>query len=171
MHTIELKHTTTASPEKLWLALTDPKYLTQWDGNRFAQNDACVGGTMRARTEDGTLFVAEILIYDLCERLVLLAPVPVNPEEPEEGNFTIRQEFTLEAQAGKTVLHFRATGFPDESAATMMRNSWGGFYLEKIGKVAESVSEKDVAQFTRPVALGNDFPGDVRHTELATLLR
>ncbi|MCB1060085.1 MAG: SRPBCC domain-containing protein [Calditrichaeota bacterium] len=171
MHSIELKHTTTASPEKLWLALTDPKYSRQWDGNRWGQNDACVGGQLRARTEEGTLFTAEILIYDVCERLAVLAQVPVNPEEPEEGTYTIRQEFTLEPQQGKTTLHVKFTGFPDESSATMMRNTWGGFYLEKIGKVAESVSEKDVAQFSRPIALGNDFPGDVRHTELATILR
>jgi uncharacterized protein YndB with AHSA1/START domain len=171
MHSIELKHTTSASADKVWLALTDPRYLTQWDGNRFVQNDACVGGTMRARTEDGVLYTAEILIYDVCERLVLLAQVPVNPEEPEEGSYIIRQEFSIDVQGGKTTLHVKFTGFPDESSATMMRNSWGGFYLEKIGKVAESVSEKDVVQFSRPIALGNDFPGDVRHTELATILR
>ncbi len=171
MHTFELKHTTPASAAKVWLALTDPKYLTQWDGNRFVQNDSCVGGTMRARTEDGTLFVADILHYDVCERLVLLAPVPVNPEEPEEGSYIVRQEFTLEPHADTTILHLKMTGFPDESSCTMMKNSWGGFYLEKIGKVAESVSNTDAEQLMRPLALGNDFPGDVRHTELATSFR
>ncbi len=167
MYTFELKHTTNASAKKLWLALTDPKYLTQWDGNRWVQNDACVGGKMRARTEEGDLAEAEILLYDVCERIATLAPVPNNPDEPEEGNFFVRLEFTLEPQAGKTALHMKATGFPDESSANMMRNSWGGFYLEKIGKVAESVSDKDA----QAPLHGHDFPGHVRHTELATSVR
>lgn len=167
MHTFELKHTTNASAKKLWLALTDPKYVTKWDGNRWGQNDACVGGKLRARTEDGTLFTADILLYDVCERLAVLATVPVNPEEPEEGSFMIRQEFTLEPHAGKTTLHVKMTGFPDEASANMMRNSWGGFYLEKIGKVAESVSDADANLSMHE----HDFPGHVRHTELATALR
>lgn len=167
MHTFELKHTISAAAQKVWLALTDPKYVTKWDGNRWGQNDACVGGTLRARTEDGTLFAAEILYYDVCERLTVLAPVPKNPEEPEEGTYTIRQEFTLEPHDGKTTLHLKASGFPDETSCTMMRNSWGGFYLEKIGKVAESVSDHDAQAELH----GHDFPGHVRHTELATALR
>jgi len=171
MHTFELKHTTTASAAQLWLALTDPKFITQWDGNRWAQNDACVGGKMRARTEDGVLAEAEILLYDVCQRIATLAPVPKNPDEPEEGWFYVRLEFTLEPLAGKTVLHMKASGFPDEAAANMMRNSWGGYYLEKIGKVAESVGEKDVQLFSRPLLFGNDHPGHVRHTELATTMR
>ena len=169
MHTCELKHTTNASAKKLWLALTDPKYLTQWDGNRWVQNDACVGGKMRARTEEGMLAEADILLYDVCERIATLAPMPVNPEEPEEGTYLVRLEFTLEPHAGSTTLHMKATGFPDESSCNMMRNSWGGFYLEKIGKVAESVSDKDVEP--RGHVHGNDFPGHVRATELATILR
>ncbi|MBK6911881.1 MAG: SRPBCC domain-containing protein [bacterium] len=171
MHTFELKHTTTASAAQLWLALTDPKYLTQWDGNRWAQNDACVGGKLRARNEDGLLFEAEILLYDMCARLACLAPVPKNPEEPEEGSYLVRQEFWLEAHAGKTTLHLKMTGFPDEAAATMMRNSWGGYYLEKIGKVAESVSPQDASNFTRGATRGAHYPGHIRHTELATIVR
>ncbi|NUO19419.1 SRPBCC domain-containing protein [bacterium] len=167
MHTFELKHTTSASAKKLWLALTDPKYLTQWDGNRWVQNDACVGGKMRARSEEGDLAEAEILLYDVCERIATLAPMPINPEEPEEGSYLVRLEFTLEPQANGTTLHMKATGFPDEGSCTMMRNSWGGFYLEKIGKVAESVSDHDANAELH----GQDFPGHVRHTELATALR
>jgi len=165
MHTFELKHNSTTAAAKLWLALTDPKYITKWDGNRWVQNDACVGGKMRARSEDGTLAEAEILMYEPCRRIATLAPVPKNPEEPEEGFFLVRLELTLEAQAAGTVLHMKATGFPDESSCNMMRNSWGGFYLEKIGKVAEAIPGDD-AVFSR--VIGNDFPGHVRHTELAT---
>lgn len=171
MHTFTLNFTTKAMREKLWLALTDPKYTTQWDGNRWAQNDACLGGTMRARNEEGLLFEAEILRYDVGEKLVTLVPVPKNPEEPEEGSFPVRLEFALEPLHDKTILHMKATGFPDESSAAMMKNSWGGFYLEKIGKVAEAVSDTDAAALNKPTASGNDFPGHVRHTELATLLK
>ncbi|MCB9357499.1 MAG: SRPBCC domain-containing protein [Calditrichaeota bacterium] len=170
MHTFTLNFSTPASAEQVWLALTDPKYTTQWDGNRWGQNDACVGGQLRARNEDGLLFTAEILLYDKRERLAVLAPVPVNPEEPEEGSYVVRQQFTLEPQKGKTVLHVSMTGFPDEASMKMIQNSWGGYYLEKIGKVAESVSKQDLEEFLRHMH-GNDFPGHVRHTELATMTR
>lgn len=167
MHTFELKHTSTASAAQLWLALTDPKYITKWDGNRWVQNDACVGGKMRTRTEEGMYAEAEILLYDINERLATLAPMPKDPEEPEEGFYLVRLEFRIEPSAKETTLFMKATGFPDESSCTMMRNSWGGFYLEKIGKVAESVAVKDA----HPHVHGNDFPGHVRHTELATVMR
>lgn len=170
MHTFTLNYAAPASVEKVWLALTDPKYTTKWDGNRWGQNDGRVGGKLRARNEEGTLFEAEILLYDVCERLAALVAVPVNPEEPEEGSYLVRQEFTLEPQQGKTVLHLKMTGFPDEASMQMMQNSWGGYYLEKIGKVAESVSEQDVEEFLSHVD-EHDFPGHVRHTELATVLR
>ncbi|MBK6765363.1 MAG: SRPBCC domain-containing protein [bacterium] len=165
MHTFELKHTTTASAAQLWLALTDPKYITKWDGNRWVHNDGCVGGKMRARTEEGTLAEAEILLYEPSERIATLAPMPKNPEEPEEGFYFVRLEFRIEAHGKETTLHMKANGFPDESSCTMMRNSWGGFYLEKIGKVAEGVPAADTLH---PHTAGNDFPGHVRHTELAT---
>lgn len=171
MHTFTLNFSTAVAAERLWLALTDPKYTTKWDGNRWAQNDARVGGKMRARTEDGILAEAEILAYEPCTRLAVLPTLFNNPEEPEDGTFLARMEFTLEPQKEKTQLAMKVTGFPDEAKAAMMKNSWGGFYLEKIAKVAESIPAKEVEQFLHSLEEQNDFPGHVRHTELATAIR
>ena len=138
MPSIELKLSIAAPPSRVFAALTDPDKITQWDLCRWAHNDMRLGGKLRKRDDHGALHEGEIIAYHPPYEFALLWPVAKDPDEPEEGTFPVRMSFTLEGVGTESVLRFSAQGFPSEELATREKNTWGGFFLEKIKKVAEA---------------------------------
>ena len=47
-------------------------------------------------------------------------------------------EFFIEAAGEKSLLTLTAHGFPTEDLAARERNTWGGYFLEKVKKAAEA---------------------------------
>jgi len=157
MHSFELKIVIEAAAGKIFAALTDPRWMAKWDPARWIVCDAHCGGRIRKRDEEDSLAEGEIVVYEPPMRFSYLWPVPTDPDEPEEDVFLVRYEFASEMHGKKSVLTMTATGFPTEELAEREKNSWGGYYLEKIKKVAESMPEDEHAQLDpakRPVRSG-----------------
>ncbi len=133
----ELKLPIAAPPAKVFAALTEPDKITQWDMCRWAYNDMRVGGRLRKRDNHGELREGEIVSYDPPYEFAFVWPVAKDPDEPEEGTFLARMQFTVENGQGQSTLRFNAQGFPSEDLANREKNTWGGYFLEKIKKVAE----------------------------------
>ncbi len=137
MHSFELRTVIAAAPSQVFAAITDPKYVMKWDYCTWVQNDNRLGGRIKKRDEEGRLFESEIVAYAPPFRLGLLSPVLVDTEDEDEGRFTVRLEYTVEPHEQQSVLTLRAVGFPAEELAARERNSWGGYFLEKLKSVAE----------------------------------
>jgi len=141
MFSFELKTVIAAGPEKVFAALTDPQYLTQWDYCRWVQNDYRLGGKVRKRDEDMRLFEGEIVIFEPPFRYGVVWPLLVNTEDEEDGRFPVRFEYALDAHEQQTALTLRAEGFPTEDLCERERNTWGGYFLEKLKKVVEQTKK------------------------------
>lgn len=135
MHSFELKTVIAATPTKVFAVLTDPRYVTEWDYCTWIQNDMRLGGKVRKRDAEGRLFEGEIVGYQPPFKFALVWPVLIDDED--EGRFVTRKEFTIDAHEEKSVLTVRWQGFPSAELAAREQNSWGGYFLEKIKKVAE----------------------------------
>ena len=138
MHSFELKAAMGAAPHKIFAALTEPKLITKWEHFRWAQHDMRAGGRVRKRDDDGQLFAGEIVIFEPPFRYGVLWPVPKDTDDLDEGTFLVRMEFEIEAHGDKSTLTLKAEGFPEQALADREKISWGGFYLDKLRKVAES---------------------------------
>jgi uncharacterized protein YndB with AHSA1/START domain len=138
MPSFELKLSISAPPSKVFAVLTEPDKITQWDTCRWAYNDMRLGGKLRKRDDHGALHEGEIVTYAPPYEFACIWPVAKDSDEPEEGTFPVRMQFTIEAAGNESTLRFSAQGFPSEDLATRERNTWGGYFLEKIKKVAES---------------------------------
>jgi uncharacterized protein YndB with AHSA1/START domain len=139
MPAFELKVPISAPPSKVFAALTEPDKIIQWDMCRWAKNDMHLGGKLRKRDDHGALHEGEIVAYLSPYMFAILWPVAKDPDEPEEGTFLVRMEFAVQAAGDKSVLVLNAQGFPSDDLATRERNTWGGYFLEKIKKVAEQI--------------------------------
>ena len=137
MHSFELTTLIAAPPHKVFAAITEPAQISRWDYCRWVQNDMCLQGKVRKRDEEGRLIEGEIVLYDPPSRFGLVVPLWVNADDPDEGTFTTRQEFSIDTHEEKSVLTVKMEGFPSEDLCTRERNSWGGYFLEKLKKVAE----------------------------------
>jgi uncharacterized protein YndB with AHSA1/START domain len=138
MHSFELKTVIAAPLKRVFAAITEPDYIIRWDYCGWVRNDMRLAGKLRKRDEEGTLIESEIVVWDPPCRFAALTPLVINPEEPDEGTFTARFEYSIEAAEGQSVLTLHATGFPTEDLCARERNSWGGYFLEKLKKVAEN---------------------------------
>jgi uncharacterized protein YndB with AHSA1/START domain len=136
MNSFELKIPIAAPPADVFAALTEPDKITKWDTCRWAYNDMRLG-KLRKRDDHGELHEGEIVAYAPPYEFTVLWPVAKDPDEPEEGTFPVRMQFAVEAASDGSNLRLTAQGFPSEDLATRERNTWGGFFLEKIKKVAE----------------------------------
>jgi uncharacterized protein YndB with AHSA1/START domain len=134
----ELKLSISAPPSKIFAALTVPDQIVRWDTCRWAQNDMRLAGKLRKRDDHGDLHEGEIVAYDPPYDFAVLWPVAKDPDEPEEGTFPVRMEFAIETAGEQTYLRLIAQGFPTDALAARERNTWGGYFLEKIKKVAET---------------------------------
>jgi uncharacterized protein YndB with AHSA1/START domain len=137
MFSFELKTVIAAAPSKVFAVLTQPRFLTQWDYCRWVRNDRCLGGRVRKRDEEGRLTESEIIVYQPPFRYAVVTNLPLNPEEPEEGQFPVRLEYGIDAYENQSALTLAAEGFASQALADRERNSWGGYFLEKLKKVAE----------------------------------
>ncbi|HEY3295462.1 MAG TPA: SRPBCC domain-containing protein [bacterium] len=141
MHSFELKTVIAAPPHTVFAAITDPARITQWDYCQWVQDDMCLAGRIRKRDEEGRLIESEIVVYDPPFLLGLVTPLWVNTEDSDEGTFLTRQAFSIETHEAKSVLTLKMEGFPSEELCDRERNSWGGYFLEKLKKVAEATKE------------------------------
>jgi uncharacterized protein YndB with AHSA1/START domain len=137
MHSFELKIVIKGVPSRVFDTLTVPKLITKWDTCAWVQNDMHLGGKLRKRDEEGQLTEGEIVQYDPPECFGYTWPVPVDADEPEQGSFLTRMEFRIEGAAGGSMLMLKVEGFPSEELCEREQNSWGGWLLEQIRKVAE----------------------------------
>ena len=166
MESFELKIAVEAKPQKVFAAITDPKYVVKWDTANWVLNDMCPGGKLRKRDEEGFLSEGEIVIFKRPERYAFLWPVPLDMEDPDEETFPARFEFAIEGHGRKSLLILRGTGFPNTELAEREQNTWGGYFLEKIKKVTESIPETDIEE----IVSADTRQGHVRKTERATQL-
>ena len=166
MESFELKIAIDTAPPQIFAVLTDPKWVAKWDTANWVLNDMCPGGRLRKRDEEGFLVEGEIVIFQRPGKYVFLWPVPMDMEDPDGETFLVRFEFSIEGHGRKSVLTFTGTGFPTADLAQREKNTWGGYYLEKIKKVAESIPEADIEM----IASVESRQGHVRKTERATQL-
>ncbi|MBU0691472.1 SRPBCC domain-containing protein [bacterium] len=166
MESFELKIAVETVPQGIFAALTDPKYVVKWDTASWVLNDMCPGGRLRKRDEEGFLSEGEIVMFSRPARYAYLWPVPVDMEDPDEETFLARFEFVIEGHGLKSLLIFTGTGFPTVELAEREKNTWGGYFLEKIKKVAESIPAADLEE----IAAMDTKQGHVRKTERATQL-
>ncbi len=139
MHSFELKTPINAAASRIFDCLTDPKITVKWEHYTWAQNDMRLAGNVRKRDEDGRLWEGQIVIFDEPYRYGILWPVPKDAEEPDEGLFMVRKEFHIESVGQAAMLTLKCEGFPEESLAAREKNTWGGYFLEKLKKVAEAL--------------------------------
>ncbi|MFZ5434047.1 MAG: SRPBCC family protein [Calditrichota bacterium] len=137
MHSFELKTVIAAKPSRVFAVITDPQFVTQWDYCAWVQNDRRTGGKVRKRDAEGRLFESEIVAYESPYRYGVLQPVLVDTEDEDEGRFSVRFEYAIDSHENQSVLTLTAAGFPSEELAAREKNSWGGYFLEKLKKVAE----------------------------------
>ena len=137
MHSFELKTVIAAPPHRVFAAVTEPAKIRQWDYCAWVQNDLRLAGKLRKRDAEGRLSEGEIVLYKPPYLFAYVMLQMTNPEEPEEGSFTARVEFCVDAHENQSLLTLKATGFPTEDLRDRERNSWGGYFLEKLKKVAE----------------------------------
>src|SRR5512142_2868695 len=97
MASFELKLQISAPPAKVFAAVTEPDKIVKWDTCRWAYNDMRLGGRLRKRDDHGALHEGEIVAYDAPYDFAILWPVAKDPDEPEEGTFPVRMEFSIEA--------------------------------------------------------------------------
>lgn len=166
MESFELKIAIQATPAQIFEALTNPKYVVKWDIASWVLNDMCLRGRLRKRDEEGFVSEGEIVIFSRPDRYAYLWPVPVDTEDPDEETFPARFEFAVEGHGAKSLLIFTGTGFPTADLAAREKNTWGGYFLEKIKKVAEQIPVAECVEL--PVA--ETRQGHVRKTERATQL-
>jgi uncharacterized protein YndB with AHSA1/START domain len=138
MNSFELKTVIAAPPKKIFAAITEPSQIQKWDYCAWVQNDMRLAGRLRKRDEEGRLHESEIVVWRPPFEFAVLSPLLINPDEGEEDSFTARIAFEIEAAEGKSILTLHATGFPTEELCARERNSWGGYFLEKLKKIAES---------------------------------
>ncbi len=137
MHSFELKTVVAAPPQRVFAAITEPQLIRQWDSCAWVHNDLRLAGTLRKRDADGRLSEGEIVLLSPPYAFAYTMPQLLNPEEPDEGSFLTRVEFSIDAHENQSVLTLTATGFPSEDLCARERNSWGGYFLEKLKTVAE----------------------------------
>jgi uncharacterized protein YndB with AHSA1/START domain len=137
MFSFELKTVIAAPPSKVWSVITDPKLILQWDYSAFVQNDMRLGAALRTRDEEGRLFEGEIIAWDPPAQFGFLWPALVNPDDDDDSRFLTRVVYTIEGHEDQSVLTRRAEGFPTEELCAREKNTWGGYLLEKLKKVAE----------------------------------
>ena len=137
MFSFELKIPIAAPPSKVFAALAEPGKILQWDLARWVQNDMRLAGKLRKRDDHGDLHEGEIVTWRPPYDFAILWPVPKDPDEPEEGTFPVRKEFSIESAGDKSILTLNAGGFPTEDLAARERNTWGSYFLDRIKKVAE----------------------------------
>ncbi len=137
MFSFELKIPIAAPPSKVFAAITEPDKILQWDLARWVQNDMRLAGKLRKRDDHGDLHEGEIVAWRPPDNFAILWPVAKDTDEPEEGTFPVRKEFCIESIGDKSILTLKASGFPAEELAARERNTWGGYFLDRIKKVAE----------------------------------
>jgi uncharacterized protein YndB with AHSA1/START domain len=137
MFSFELKIPISAPPSQVFAVLTEPAQITKWDMARWVQNDMRLTGKLRKRDDHDDLHEGEIVAYAPPYDFAYLWPVMKDPDEPEEGTFPVRFGFCVDASGDKSILTLTAHGFPTEDLAARERNTWGGYFLEKLKKVAE----------------------------------
>ena len=137
MHSFELKTVIAAPPHRVFAAITEPARIRRWDYCVWVQNDLRLAGKIRKRDEEGRLSEGEIVLLEPPYAFGYVMAQPINPEEPDEGSFTARVEFTIDAHENQSLLTLKAAGFPTEDLCARERNSWGGYFLEKLKTVAE----------------------------------
>jgi uncharacterized protein YndB with AHSA1/START domain len=137
MHSFELKTVVAAPPHRVFAAITEPRLIRQWDYCAWVQNDLRLAGKLRKRDAEGRLSEGDIVLLAPPYGFAYVMAQPVNPEEPDEGSFSARVEFSIDAHELQSILTLKATGFPSEDLCARERNSWGGYFLEKLKTVAE----------------------------------
>ena len=138
MYSFELTTMIAAPPHRVFAAITEPNHIWKWDYCQWVQDDMRLAGKVRKRDEEGRLIESEIVIFEPPFRFGMVMPLLVNTEDPDEGTFTTRQEFSIDTHESKSVLTLKMEGFPSEDLCDRERNSWGGYFLEKLKKVAEA---------------------------------
>ncbi len=137
MESFELKTVIAAPPHQVFAAIVEPDRITRWDYCRWVKNDMRLRGKLRKRDEEGRLIESDIVIWEPPYRFGLVAPQWTNADDPDEGTFLTRQEFSIDTHENKSVLTVKMEGFPSNELCDRERNSWGGYFLEKLKKVAE----------------------------------
>jgi uncharacterized protein YndB with AHSA1/START domain len=164
MEAFELKIAVDAGLRKVFAVVTDPKWVVKWDTAKWVLNDMYPGGALRKRDEDGILAVGEVVVFRTPSRYAYVWPVPTDPDDPGDDTFPVRFEFSIDGHGEKSLLTLTGTGFPTPDLAEREKNSWGGYFLEKIKKVAEGIPAKDLEQASSQ----ETKQGHVRRTERAT---
>ena len=146
MESFELKIVIEASPQQIFAALTEPKWLVKWDPATWILNDMVPGGRLRKRDEDEFLTQGEIVAFRRPNRYAYLWPVALDPDDMDDETFPVRFEFTVDGHGRKSLLTLSGTGFPTEELAQREKNTWGGYFLEKIKKIAEGIPASAVEE-------------------------
>lgn len=132
-NTIELQIRLSASPEEVFLYLTEPERYVRWQGVK-AELDPRPGGVYRVWMDADTVASGTFVEVNPARRVVFTWGWEGNEGVPP-GSTTV--EITLEADGDMTVLSLRHTGLPDGEATAMHEEGWRHF----TARLAEATSE------------------------------
>lgn len=132
--TIEIQVRLNASPEEIFLCLTEPELYVRWQGVK-AELDPRPGGVYRVWMDADTVASGTFVEVDPARRVVFTWGWEGNQGVPP-GSTTV--ELTLEPDGDGTVLSLRHTGLPDGEAAAMHEEGWRHFTAQ----LALTISER-----------------------------
>lgn len=132
--TIEIQVRLNASPEEIFLYLTEPELYVRWQGVK-AELDPRPGGVYRVWMDADTVASGTFVEVDPARRVVFTWGWEGNQGVPP-GSTTV--ELTLEPDGDGTVLSLRHTGLPDGEAAAMHEEGWRHFTAQ----LALTISER-----------------------------
>jgi uncharacterized protein YndB with AHSA1/START domain len=114
-HTVTRTVVLDAPPERVWEAITDPAALSEWLAPEV-ELEACEGGEVRCRFEDGEERRGEVELVEEAERLAF--------HWWREDGGPSRVEFLVDAVAGGTRLTVTETGLAAPLTPTLLAAGW-----------------------------------------------
>jgi len=109
-----------APPERVWMVLTEPRFVSRWYAFGGAELDLCPFGTLVFRWKEHGAFNGLIATVEPPWALTFVYAC-LNPgERPRFGNSTL-VELTLEPEGHRTRLRVAESGFAQLHAADAMK--------------------------------------------------
>jgi uncharacterized protein YndB with AHSA1/START domain len=148
-HVVELRVRLGASPDEVFLYLTDAERYVRWQGVK-AELDARPGGVFRVWMDANTVARGEFVEVESPSRVVFTWGWEGSDGVPP-GSTTV--ELTLEPDGDGTVLSLRHTGLPDGEAAAMHEEGWL-FFTERLAATVRGEDPGPVSTAPPPVREG-----------------
>jgi uncharacterized protein YndB with AHSA1/START domain len=135
---VDVERRIAASPEEVFIYLTDPEKYTRWKGQE-AELDPRPGGRYRVRMGPDAVALGEYVEVEAPTRVVFTWGWEGSGDVPP-GSTTV--EITLREDGDGTLLRLRHTGFSSDGDADLHREGWEMY----LGRLLEVIATRDPGQ-------------------------